>query len=62
MPPFGLKPVATACGEYMAIADNGSFEIELFDDSGSLRTIVRADVTGHPIEDGDFHTFVTSIY
>jgi hypothetical protein len=34
----------------------------LRDDSGSLRTIVRADVTGHLIEDGDFHAFVTSLY
>lgn len=52
--PFAASPLAVACGQRVAIADNQSYNVQLMDLSGRVALIIRADTRSRQASDADY--------
>lgn len=59
-PLFARATLAAACGDVVAIADNGAYDIRLVGADGRVRTIVRATVAADVATDDDLRGFLAA--
>jgi len=56
--PFGKSPQVAVAGDQLFFGSQDRFEISIFDNSGSLRTLVRLDRSPVPVTDADLASYV----
>jgi len=58
--PFGRKTAFAAAGERFYVADNESYEIRVYAQTGQLVQIIRKQTAARPVTDVDIHAFEDS--
>lgn len=54
MSPFAASPLATACGDRVAVADNQSYTVSMMTLDSRVVSIIRASVPPRPVSDADY--------
>ena len=60
MSPFAAAPLATACGDRVAVADNQSYAVSMMALDAGVSLIVRATVLQRPVSDADYRAVARS--